>query len=211
MAQPGLARLLDGPGRPQRTGPDHTGILVPMRSGTGVISRIGVTIRGILCGYLPAGETPRFWEVVEQAEAADLKLAVNVLLERSGEDIHVILALGTPAECLAAMLLARGVPHTGHGWANALVAFIGEPTLTVSSVRLDRAAAALLASAVGLRVHSRITRGVQLLVDCDRPLRAAGSGREQAYGIPIVPERDFWVALGYEVTTADPVSALATE
>jgi hypothetical protein len=52
-----------------------------------------------------------------------------------------------------------------------------------------------------MEVHERVTKKVQLLVDCDDATVSGNERRAVEYGIPVVRERAFWEALGFQVET----------
>jgi NAD-dependent DNA ligase len=60
----------------------------------------------------------------------------------------------------------------------------------------------MLANRAGIQVHPRVTKKVTLLVDCDPTSRSGNERKAADYGIPVVSEREFWAALGLEVTAS---------
>jgi hypothetical protein len=70
-------------------------------------------------------------------------------------------------------------------------------------VTLDRALSEALASKAGLTVHARVTKKVQLLVDCDPTSASGNEQKANEYNIPVIAEHEFWQSLGIDVQQVD--------
>jgi hypothetical protein len=167
---------------------------------------IAVRIDGRLVGYLSREDAIRYRPVVEWAAAQDHIIACDARLTGGwdngrGDQGHTgaILHVGTPGETLIELREDEFALRTEHAWPGWMVAFTGDSRYAISGVPLDRECAALLARRAGLIVHPRVTKKVQLLVDCD-PAGASGNElKAHEYGIPVITEGEFWVALGVPV------------
>lgn len=97
-------------------------------------------------------------------------------------------------------LLGRSAPpvpvaSTDHPWVGQLIAFTGDSRFAINGDSLDRATSEEFARQAGMQVHPRITKKVQLLVDCDPGGVSGNQAKAIEYGIPVVPEAEFWAAL----------------
>jgi hypothetical protein len=146
--------------------------------------------------------------------------------------IGVILHLGSPTESMVDLLDddhhpgdvsvgSSGIPPTirrqpgnnrnpeqfsliaDHRWVGQMIAFTGDSRCIVGGVALDRSSCERLATRAGMTVYPRVTKRVQLLVDCDDKTVSGNQHKAIEYGIPVIAERDFWIALGLSVDTAD--------
>jgi NAD-dependent DNA ligase len=84
-----------------------------------------------------------------------------------------------------------------------MIAFTADSTCRIQGFQLDRQAAIMLAERAGLHVHPRITKKIQLLVDCDRSGVSINQSKAQEYGIPVVDELEFWMELGVPAERLD--------
>ena len=117
--------------------------------------------------------------------------------------IGVVLHVGTPGETMFELLGDSISVRTDHRWAGALIAFTGDSTCRVSGMLLDRGSSEMLAQRAGLSVHPRVTKQVQLLVDCDPSAQSGNERKAREYGIEVVAEREFWTELGVTLDTID--------
>lgn len=92
--------------------------------------------------------------------------------------------------------LALRPDHPYVGW---VVAFTGDSSCSVAGMPLDRPASELIARKAGMAIHPRVTRNVQLLVDCDDRGTSGNQRRAAKYGIPVIAERPFWTSIGLSV------------
>jgi len=90
-------------------------------------------------------------------------------------------------------------PSSDHPWVGQLIAFTGDSRYAINGDKLDREASEALARKAGMEVHPRVTKGVELLVDCDDSGESGNQKRAIEYGIPVIREVDFWTALGLPV------------
>jgi NAD-dependent DNA ligase len=88
------------------------------------------------------------------------------------------------------------VPSRDHPWVGQMIAFTGDSRCAVAGRKLDREASQAFARSAGMVVHERVTKKVQLLVDCDDGTVSGNQRKALEYGIPVVEERDFWTAIG---------------
>ncbi len=86
-----------------------------------------------------------------------------------------------------------------HPWPAHLIAFTGDSCYSLGGMQLDRPSCDALARRAGLSVHPRVTKHVQLLVDCDQTGASVNERKAVQYGIPAVSEADFWATLGVHV------------
>lgn len=167
---------------------------------------ISVRVEGRLVGYLSREDAIRYRPVVDWATARDHVIACDARLTGGWDNGHgdegsigIILHLGTPGETLIELLEGEVTIRTDHAWPGWMIAITGDSRYAMSGVPLDRECSALLARRAGLIVHPRVTKKVQLLVDCD-PAGASGNElKAHEYGIPIIAEGEFWSALGVPV------------
>jgi NAD-dependent DNA ligase len=80
-----------------------------------------------------------------------------------------------------------------------MIAFTGDSQFVLSGVEIDREWAIALARKAGMHVHPRVTKKVQLLVDCDAGGESGNELKALEYGIAVATESEFWAALGLPV------------
>ena len=170
---------------------------------------IQVQIDGRRVGYLSRDDAIRYRPVVEWAMAREHLIVAHARLtggwDRGGGDsgsFGVILHVGTPAETLLELLGDDLTVRTDHPWPDALIAFTGDSRFAISGIALDRECLAMLARRAGLHINPRITKKVQLLVDCDLRTESANELKAIQYGIQRIAEGDFWATLGIDVQPA---------
>jgi hypothetical protein len=113
--------------------------------------------------------------------------------------IGVTLHLGTPGETLMDVIADELQVKLDHPWSGQMVAFTGDSRFQLLGVTIDREWSVLLATRAGMHVHPRVTKKVQLLIDCDGAGESGNQLKALEYGIVVTTELDFWVALGLPV------------
>jgi hypothetical protein len=204
-------RKLGGPLTPEGpTRVDHVAGLVPEPDNPYDHNAIRVQIDGRRVGYLSRENALLYGPVIRWSIDQGRHVAARAKLvggwNRGGGDrgsIGVKLHVGTPAETVMELLGDRLTVRNDHRWPGALVAFTGDSMCRVSGFALDRAASELLARRAGLTVHPRVTKQIQLLVDCDPTGASGNESRARAYGIEVISEPDFWAELGIELDRID--------
>ena len=76
-----------------------------------------------------------------------------------------------------------------------MIAFTGDSRYAINGDKLDRETSETLAQQAGMHVHPRVTKNVQLLVDCDPDGVSGNQAKAIEYGVPVVSEGAFWEAL----------------
>ena len=79
----------------------------------------------------------------------------------------------------------------------------GENRCQINGLPLDRPTSAILARKAGMTVVPRVTKKVQVLVNCDPGYPSGNAVKAQEYGISIVTEQEFGERLGLTVSTRD--------
>lgn len=191
-------RTPDGPRRP-----DHRALLVPEPSNRYDPNAIRIEIDGLLVGYLSRTDAQSYQPVVRAATQKAQHLMADAVLtggwdhgRRDQGFLGVKLHLGSPAECLLELVGDGLIVRKDHRWAGQLIAFTGDSTCRVNGILLDREASVALAGRAGLVVHPRVTKKVQLLVDCDPTGVSGNEAKALDYDIPVVDEISFWTELG---------------
>jgi hypothetical protein len=172
---------------------------------------ISIHIESRLVGYLSREDAIRYRPVADWARSREHVIVTDARLtggwDRGRGDsgsIGVILRLGTPAETLVELLDDQLAIRTDHPWSGLMIAFTGDSRYALQGVPLDRECATLLASKAGLTLHPRVTKKVQLLVDCDPSGASANELKAREYGVSVITEGEFWSTLGL------PVEAVTT-
>jgi hypothetical protein len=170
---------------------------------------IAVQIRGRTIGYLARENAVRYQTVADWMMGRGETIACQARLtggwdngRRDQGSIGVVLHLGSPGETLLALLGDGLVVRTDHQWPGWMIAFTRDSRCTISGVALDRESSTLLAQRAGMHVHPRMTKKVQLLVDCDPATEPGNALKAIEYGIPVVAEAEFWNALGLPIEAA---------
>lgn len=206
--QGALERISGGKTEDGAANRDHLAVLWPEPNNRYDRNAIAIKIDGHTVGYLSRENALRYQATVRWAEAHGRKIACHARLtggwqrgRRDTGSFGIVLQLGSPAECILDMLGEEVAIRTDHPWAGHLIAFTGDSRCSYKGVPLDREATLMLASRAGIEVHPRVTKKVTMLVDCD-PVSVSGNERKALdYGIPVVQEREFWAALGLDVTS----------
>jgi hypothetical protein len=170
---------------------------------------IAVQIRGRTVGYLAREDAVRYQAVADWMMGRGELIACQTRLTGGWENgrrdqgsIGVVLHLGSPGETLLAMLGDELELRTDHPWPGWMIAFTGDSRCTISGVALDRESSTLLAQRARMHVHPRMTKKIQLLVDCDPATESGNERKAIEYGVPVVAEREFWTALGLPIEAA---------
>jgi hypothetical protein len=186
--------------------PDQIATLVREPANRYDRNAIAVQIRGRLVGYLTREDATRYQAVADWLADRGEFIACRARLtggwDRGRGDrgsIGVILNLGSPGETMLELLGEAIAVRTDHPWAGWMIAFTGDSRCSVSGIALDRHASLAIANRAGLHVHPRVTKQVQLLVDCDPTTESGNEIKAIGYGTPVVTEREFWTALGVAV------------
>lgn len=202
-----LAELLEGAKADASQAP--LAILHPEPDNPHDPNAVLIRIEGRRVGYLSREEAVVFGPAIRAAASIEKRIACRAGFiqgtqrARDGTAlIRVRLRIGTPLECLA-RITGEEVPQvtvrTDHPWPNFLIAITGDSAYSLRGLPLDRATIEMLARQAGLTVQERVTRQVQLLVDCDPRTVSGNERRAVQFGVPIVPEAEFWAALGVPV------------
>jgi hypothetical protein len=117
----------------------------------------------------------------------------------SWADFGIRLYVATPDEILGRPPPPPPVVITDHPWVGKVIAFTGDSSCVIDGVLLDRARSEALARAAGMVVHPRVTKSVNLLVDCDDRGVSGNERKAIQYGVPVVREHEFWTTLGLQV------------
>ncbi len=167
---------------------------------------IAVVVSGRTCGYLSRADAMRYQPVMAWAREQGFVLCVRADIYAGGrgddgswEDFGVTLYVATPEKILGIAAPPAPVPSTDHPWAGWMIAFTGDSRCIVGGMSLDRVACVALAEQAGMTVHERVTKKVQLLVDCDPHGVSGNQAKANTYGIPVIPEPEFWAELGLRV------------
>ena len=162
-----------------------------------------VWIEGRRVGYLSREDAVRYGPVFRWAAVRDHSIACEAFLtggwDRGRSDqgsAGVVLHLGSPGETLMDVMGDEAPVRTDHPWPGHMIAFTGESQMRIVGIEIDREWANALARKAGLHVHPRVTKKVQLLVDCDPGGESGNQLKALEYGVPIVDEASFWLALG---------------
>ncbi|HWP62561.1 MAG TPA: HIRAN domain-containing protein [Candidatus Binatia bacterium] len=125
-------------------------------------------------------------------------LACDAALIRERDGMGVVLNLGTPAEIIADLWIDDHPLRTDHPWHGRLISFTGAERTAIAGAPIDRHAQRLLARRAGCLVAPRVTKKVEALVAADDQDETANLLRAREYGIPIVREVDFLIAIGLD-------------
>lgn len=167
---------------------------------------IAVQISGQRVGYLSRGDALRYKPVMEWCKAEGFIPVVRGDVRGGWQqddgtwaDFGITLYVASPDKLVGRSIAATAPPRTDHQWAGQMVAFTGDSRCIVNGRALDREASVALAEAAGLIVHERVTKNVQLLIDCDDRTVSGNQRKATEYGIPVIGEADFWAGVGVTV------------
>jgi hypothetical protein len=169
---------------------------------------IAVMIAGRRVGYLSRNDAARYQPVMAWCVSEGFTPVVRGDVrggwqqdDGSWADFGIRLYVSSPDKLIGRTVPPLPVPNVEHPWRGLLIAFTGDSCCVVNGRVLDRSTSEGLARAAGMEVHERVTKKVQLLVDCDDATVSGNERRAVEYGIPVVRERAFWEALGFQVET----------
>ena len=123
-------------------------------------------------------------------------IACDAARVREGSGFGVVLHLGTPAECIAELAIEDRAPTADHPWAGKTIAITGQLATTICGVPLDRFAQLMLARWAGCEVLPRLTKKTGALLVADPAELTSNLQRAKDYGVSIVQEPDFLLAIG---------------
>jgi hypothetical protein len=189
---------------------EHVALLMPEPNNRYDENAIAVQITGHVVGYLSRENAIAYQPVVRWALGHGRYIACDALLTGGWDrgpgnqgTIGVILHLGAPGECMVELLDDQLAVAPDHEWVGQIIAFTGDSRCIVAGMALDRSSSELIATKAGMIVHPRVTKKVQLLVDCDDQTVSGNQRKALEYGIRVIPEREFWTTLGLTVEMAD--------
>jgi len=166
---------------------------------------IAVEFGGQRVGYLSRGDAIRYKPVMDWCRAEGFIPVVRGDVRGGWQeddgtwaDFGITLYVASPEKLLGRAPVPMPVPRVDHEWAGQLIAFTGDSRCVIGGNVLDREASMALAQAAGLTVHERVTKKVQLLVDCDTRTISGNQRKAIEYGIPVIDELDFWTRIGIE-------------
>lgn len=204
--QNALERIGGGRTEDGAANPDQIAILIPDTTNPYDSNAVAVMAGGLHVGYLSRTDAEQWSPLVQWEMARGLLIATEAALiggwDRGRGDrgsFGIVLHLGTASETLVDLLADELSFRPDHPWQANLIAFTGDSTYRLHGFAIDRGAAAALASRAGMQVHPRVTKKVQLLVDCDATGVSGNQAKADEYGIPVVAEGDFWKAIGLPV------------
>lgn len=171
---------------------------------------IAVQIAGGTCGYLSRLDAKHYRPVMEWARTQGFVPVVRAdvsggwqMADGSWADLGIRLYLASPDKIMGRPMPTPPVPPGEHPWAGQVIAFTGDSRYAIDGEKLDRARSEQLARAAGMEVHPRVTKKIQLLVDCDDRGVSGNQRKAIEYGIPVIREADFWTALRLPVESLD--------
>lgn len=145
-------------------------------------------------GYLTREDAPRYRPIFDRLGDVAIMCEAAIAPYRGGAGADgVVLHLGTPGE-LIAEIWASEHPFGEHPYRGKSVAFTGFG-LSLAGAVLDREGQTLLARTAGVVAAPRVTKKVDACV-CHGGEETSATARARQYGIPIIDESAFWVALG---------------
>jgi hypothetical protein len=185
---------------------EQTAVLVPDPANPYDPNAVAVVVEGFHVGYLTRTEAESWQPVLAWAKARGFLVAAEAALIGGWDRGHgdrgsfgIVLHLGTASETLAGLMLETLQVRGDHPWQSLLIAFTGDSTFRVNGFPLDRNACTVFAQHAGMHVHPRVTKKVQLLVDCDASGVSGNQAKADEYGIRVIGEREFWAAIGLPV------------
>lgn len=128
-------------------------------------------------------------------------LACDATLVREGTPrwsswTGVRLNLETPGEIVAELHTDDYPLRSSHEWRGQLISFADAGRVRLRGVPLDRPAQVKLARMAGIAVEHDLTERTRLVVAGDPRERTPLLERAKVHGIEVVPEVDFWPAVG---------------
>lgn len=202
-------RTSDGPVKPH----GHLALLWPEPKNRYDPNAVSIRIEGRVVGYLSREEAVRWSRVLAAATTANTYVAAEARLiggwDRGNGDrgtVGVQLHLGSPFETYLELLDDAEQPavHRNHPWVDWLVAVTGDTRCTWRGHAVDREGLVHIADRAGIRVHPRVTKQVQLLIDCDPASVSGNEAKANTYGIPVISDREFFEQIGFDVAYVGP-------
>lgn len=185
---------------------EHIAVLMPDPANPYDSNAVAVIAGGQHVGYLSRADAELWTPILHWATSRGMHLSAEAALiggwDRGPRDrgsFGIVLHLGTPSETFVELMLGEIALRDDHPWPSQLIAFTGDSTFRLQGVPIDRAAATVLAQRAGMQVHPRVTKKVQLLVDCDASGVSGNQAKAEEYGIPVINEHEFWAALGLPI------------
>jgi hypothetical protein len=183
--------------------PRHHAALIPEPTNKYDRNAICVRIDGQRVGYLSREDAIRYGPVTRWIGQRGLVIGCEAFLKggwyRGRGDVGsvgVSLHLGSPGETMLQLLEEPLRIRNDHPWRGVMIAFTGDSRCTWNGMAIDRELATVIATRAGMIVHPRVTKKVQMLVDCDPGGTSGNELKAHEYGIQVILEADFWAALG---------------
>jgi hypothetical protein len=171
---------------------------------------IAVHFAGTMCGYFSRLDARRYRPVMEWAQTEGFVPVVRADVgggwqkdDGSWADFGIRLYVATPDELLGRAAAPLPVAKSEHPWVGQVIAFTGDSRCAIAGEKLDRARSEEFVRAAGMEVHARVTRSVQLLIDCDDSGVSGNQRKAIQYGVPVVSEYEFWMTVGLPVEMLD--------
>lgn len=163
---------------------------------------VAVQIGGRTCAYLARADAKRYRPVMEWCRSEGFVPVVRGDVrggfrqpDGTWADFGIRLYVASPDKLLGRTAPPVPPPSSDHPWVGQLIAFTGDSRFAINGDKLDRETSEEFARKAGMQVHPRVTKKVQLLVDCDPEGVSGNQAKAIEYGIPVVPEAQFWAAL----------------
>lgn len=171
---------------------------------------IAVKVAGRTCGYIPRFDAKRYRPVMEWCRQQGFVPVVRADVrggwqqsDGSLADFGITLYVASPDKLLGRPEPPVPVPSLDNPWIGQMIAFTGDSRCVIGGRKLDRETSERFARDAGIEVHERVTKKVQLLVDCDDETVSGNQRKAIKYGIRVIAEREFWTSLGLRVETTD--------
>ena len=136
---------------------------------------------------------PVFRFIAKPSQVVAIACDAATVRERGG--VGIILHLGSPGECIAELLTDDRQP-ADHPWRGKVIAFTGSGRSSIGGAVVDRPTQQMLAQWAGCDVVPRVTKRVEALVAADPRDMTGNVTKARDYGIAIVDEREWLVAIG---------------
>lgn len=183
--------------------PRHNAMLIPEPTNKYDKNAVCVRIDGLRVGYLSREDAVRYGPVTRWIGQRGLVIGCEAYLKggwyRGRGDagsVGVSLHLGSPGETMLQLLEEPLSLRDDHPWQGLMVAFTGDSRCAWQGMAIDRELATVIATRAGMIVHPRVTKKVQLLIDCDPGGTSGNQLKAHEYSIHVVSETDFWATLG---------------
>lgn len=201
-----ILRIAGGRDQNGPKNPRHHAMLIPEPTNKYDKNAICVRIDGLRVGYLSREDAVRYGPVTRWMGQRGLLIACEAFLKggwyRGRGDagsVGVSLHLGSPGETLLQLLEEPLSLRDDHPWRGLMVAFTGDSRCAWQGMAIDRELATVIATKAGMIVHPRVTKKVQLLVDCDPGGTSGNELKALEYAVQVISETEFWTALGLPI------------